>query len=103
MSALVWLVLLVDVVGPLATWASVYIAMTQNIFELRSMLRVLKLWRWLSWISAMLLWIAAFAPLKVPWPYGTMVLTFSIGLAIPENWLKKRVGRSESTAGRSTF
>jgi hypothetical protein len=82
--------LVVGILGPFAVWAIVYAAAKQNAFTLDSMFRVLRVLRWVTWISAGLLWESCFPPLHFHWFYGASVSTFSVGLSFPESWFKQR-------------
>jgi hypothetical protein len=79
--------LVVGILGPFAVWAIVYAAAKQNTFTVDSMFRVLRVLRWVTWISAGLLWVSCFPPLHFHWFYGASVSTFSVGLSFPESWL----------------
>jgi hypothetical protein len=81
----------VDIIGPFAIWMGIRAAAKRNIFKLHSMFRVLRVWRWLSWTVAVLLWLACFLPLHLQWFYGGCASTFSLGLSFPEYWLKKQL------------
>jgi hypothetical protein len=84
--------LVVGTSGPFVIWATVYAAAKRNALTLDSMLRVLRVVRSFTWITAVLLWVAYLPPIHLHWFYGAGVSTFSIGLSLPEGWLKQRRG-----------
>ena len=90
--------LLVGTVCPFAIWIGVYIATQQDIFTPRSMFRVIRMWRWISYIAAVLLWACWLVfHLKWLWLYGASMSTLSIGLSFPEHRLKRRLSSSGLT------
>jgi hypothetical protein len=90
--------LAVGLIGPFAIWIGIRAAAKRNIFQPHSMFRVLRVWRWLSWTAAVLLWLACLPPLHLHWFYGGCASTFSLGLSFPEYWLKKQARSTEATA-----
>ena len=83
--------LLVGLLGPWAALVALRIAVKRDMFEPSTMLRVLKAWHWITWIAGILLYIGSLTPLHLRWVYGLSMITLSIGLAIPESWLKPRL------------
>ncbi len=78
--------------APFAIWAGVYAALRQGQFTPESMFRVLRAWRWIAWIAAVLLALSSLPPFHLlPWLYFAGASTFSLGLSFPEAWLKKRL------------
>lgn len=76
-------------VGPLAVWAVVYAALKQNLFQAESMLRVLRAWRWITWVASILILVCIVLPFHLSWFYAVSASTFSVGLSLPESWLKR--------------
>jgi hypothetical protein len=91
------IVFLVGIIGPVAIWIGVQIATERNIVTPRSMFRVLRIWHWISWIAAVLLWVCYLAPIHLKWLYGASAAMFSSGLGLAEYWLKLRFSSSDLT------
>jgi len=91
------IVFLVGIFGPLAIWIGVQIATERNIVTPRSMYRVLRIWHWISWIAAVLLWVCYLPPIHLKWFYGGCAATFSAGLGLAQYWLKLRFNPSDLT------
>jgi hypothetical protein len=85
-----WL-FLAGALGPFPIWVAIYLAARQNTFTLDSMFRILRVWRWITWIAGVVLWLLFLLPPHIRWQYGACVSTFSLGLSFPESWLKARV------------
>jgi hypothetical protein len=88
--------LVVGLLGPFAVWAGIYLAVKYNRFTLQSMLRVMRVWRWISWSTGALLLLGTLI-LNLPLAYGLSITTFSIGLSFPQSWLKQRLDSHEAT------
>ena len=78
----------VGILGPFVIWAGACVAVKQEISKPDSLLRALRVGRWIAWLGAILLWLSF---IKQPhwWVYAGCATTFSIGLSFPEQWLKK--------------
>jgi hypothetical protein len=87
----------VGILGPFVIWAVVYAATERNAFTVDSMLRVLRILRWVTWIAAGLLWVSCLPPFHLLWFYGASISTFSVGLSFPEGWLKGRLSSPNIT------
>ncbi len=94
------LILLVALTSPLLLWAAIVAAARNNLFTLRSMLRVLNVWHWVAvTIGAALIFKYEGQP---PARYGWGFLIFSFGLIPLEQWLIRRIEpRAASTIPRS--
>jgi hypothetical protein len=92
------LVLSVGTLGPLAIWAGVSGAVKWRLFSPHSMFRLLRIWHWVSWVTALVLWLCYLLPSHVHWLYAGAASTFSAGLVFPESWLKSQLAPSESSS-----
>jgi len=75
---------------PLLIWLALYLAYRWWCFNLRPVLPWLRTLRWIGWgfnVLSVLLWIASPHFSLV---YGIAMMTFSVGLSIPEGWVKRR-------------
>jgi hypothetical protein len=91
---------LVGTVCPFAIWIGIYIATERDILAPHSMFRVIRAWRWISYVAAALLWacwLVFHLKSRWLWLYGASISTFSIGLSFPERWLKARISSSDLT------
>ena len=95
------LIVLVGLLGPFVVWAGVFAARKQRAFELVSIFRLLRLWRWISWIIAVVLWLCYLLPFHLPWIYGGSATTFSLGLSFPELSLKTTLRTSAPIGAES--
>lgn len=89
--------LFVGMLGPFAIWAGIYLASKLSIFTVDSMFRALRVWRWITWIAGILLWLSCLPPLRLHWFYGASATWFSLGLSFPDSWLKKRLNSPDAT------
>jgi hypothetical protein len=78
------------VVAPMIVWLALYVAARWGSISLRAALPWLRILRYVTWGSAIALYIVHFAHDRFPWAYGAAVFTFSAGLALPESWVKRR-------------
>ena len=77
-------------VVPMLLWLALYAAARFGSFALRPVLPWLRALRWTGWILGMALLVAYVIGDVLPLAYGVALLSFSIGLAIPERWVKRR-------------
>lgn len=88
----------VGILCPFVIWIGIHMAMQQDIFTPRSIFRVIRVSRWISYTSAILLWACwLLLQLKWLWLYALSISEFSIGLSFPEHWLKRRLNSSDLT------
>jgi len=80
--------ILVGLCGPFLLWIAIFSATKLSVFDLHSMLRVVKVLRWLSYATGAMLWLCHYSPLHLSWGYGWAAVMFSLGLSFPEFWLK---------------
>jgi len=71
-------------------WITLYGATRWWSIGLRPVLPWLRILRWVGWGLAIALYIAHFARDHFPSAYGAAVFAFSVGLALPESWVKRR-------------
>jgi hypothetical protein len=91
----------VGMLGPFAIWAGIYVAANLNIFTSGSMFRALRVWRWITWIAGILLWLSCLPPFRLHWLYGACASMFSIGLSFPDSWLKRRLNAPDEATPTS--
>lgn len=77
------------VVGPLIVWLGLYLAAASG-SQLRPALPWIRAVRWFGWASGVVLFIGHWAYESIPRSFGLALLTFAIGLAMPEGWVKQR-------------
>ncbi len=75
--------------SPLIIWLALYGASRRWPIDPRPVLKWLRILRWVGWGVAILLGLLALARDQFP-SYGLGMSTFSIGLSLPESWLKRR-------------
>jgi hypothetical protein len=79
--------------APFVIWAALYGAERWWSFGLRQVVPWIRTLRWIAYGSGVALGVAHFASAHFSHDltYATAVLTFSLGLSFPENWLKHKV------------
>ncbi len=75
---------------PLVIWLALYLAYRWWSFNSRSMLPWLRTLRWTGWGFGVLLFLLSVAREHFSVVYGIAMTTFSVGLSIPERWVKRR-------------
>jgi hypothetical protein len=78
------------VASPLIVWLALYLAARWWSLGLRPVLPWLRVLRWVGWGLGIALYLTYFARDRFPWVYGAAMLSFSIGLLLPEGWVKRR-------------
>lgn len=74
--------------APLFLWAFLYAIARYSSINMRPLIRWLRIGRWVFWIVAVVLWLAASG--RIASSYWTAFFTSSIGLSFPERWLTGR-------------
>jgi hypothetical protein len=90
----IWLIIQAS---PFFFWLVLYLANPQSQIELRTQIARVKLLRWISYIGGIVFFLFCLIdhqPTRY-WFFGSGVLTASIGLVFPDNWLKNRLARSQ--------
>ena len=85
---------IVLILMPLGIWIALSAAAQWRSSSLLSFVPWIKRLRWTAYICGLALCLAHFtsAHFSDDFDYGSAVLTLSVGLSIPESWLKKRAG-----------
>jgi hypothetical protein len=78
------------IASPIIIWLALYWVARWSSIGLRPVLPWLRILRWVGWLLAIALYITHFARDRFPWVYGAAVSAFSVGLALPESWVKRR-------------
>jgi hypothetical protein len=77
------------VVAPLLLWLALYAAARWWSVNLRPTLRYLRAVRWVGWSFGIILFLVHWIRDDFSASYGIALLTFAVGLAMPESWVKK--------------
>ena len=77
------------VVAPLLLWLSFYAAAHWWSVNLRSTLRYLRAVGWVGWSLGVILFLAHWIRDDLSPFYGVALLTFALGLRMPESWVKR--------------
>ena len=78
------------IVLPFIVWLALYVAARWWSFDLRPVLPWLNMLRWVGWGLAIALLILSLARDHFPMVYGQAMTSFSLGLAFPQSWVKRR-------------
>jgi hypothetical protein len=83
----------VFVTAPMILWVSLWAVAKTSSINLCAILPWLKLLRWVAWSFAMVLFLIAlvgdhFQHFPI---YAIAISTFSVGLSLPEGWLKRKI------------
>jgi len=101
------LAVLIGLAGPLVVWALVFAIERSRVFDQTSVLRVLSAWRLLSWLAAILFLIASCLtspPTSTACSrYFWSILCFSLGLFLPQQWLKRQGRPREMVDASKSF
>ena len=85
-------------VAPLAFWASLRVAVSIGYSPTADTIFLILILRWSVWISAwvlVVLYLAGVLRLDA-WPLAAALGSSSVGLALPEAWVKARIARKTS-------
>lgn len=77
------------VVAPLLLWLAFYASARWGSVNLRPTLRYFRAVRWVGWSFGVILFLVHWTRDEFSATYGIALLTFAIGLAMPESWVKK--------------
>ena len=75
---------------PLLIWLALYLAARTWSVNCRPALPWLRALRWIGWALGVVLLTLSLVRDHFSWYYGIAMGTFSIGLNIPESWIKRR-------------
>ncbi len=88
---------------PFLVWLALYAAARWWSVGLRPVLPWMRPLRWIIWISGMALGFIHLARDRFPVGYGIVMIGLSVGLSLPESWVKRRfapdLGDSNSPDG----
>lgn len=87
-------------VSPLLLWLLLYLANRTSQLDLTAQISRIKVLRWIFYIAGLSLWLVCFFDRRYGqyWPLGTVAITASVGLSLPDSWLKKRLARCEEAS-----
>jgi len=94
-------VLTLGLAGPFVCWVALSLAIRRSPSQLPVFKKRVKTIRLVTWCAAFAFWVFSFviSNQRIGWEFGGAFLTFSLGLAIPEIWLKKKMSDEDTTAG----
>jgi hypothetical protein len=75
---------------PLLIWLALYLVATCWSVNLCPALSWLRILRWLGWGLGVALFIVGLAHDSFPRIYGLALISFSVGLSMPQGWIKRR-------------
>jgi hypothetical protein len=88
-------IILVSLIGiaPLILWVILWTIDKSSSLNPSAVLPWIRVLRWITWCSAIVLFLAGlFGDHFQHFPrYAGAMLTFSIGLSLPQSWLKKKI------------
>jgi len=76
--------------APFLVWLALYAAARAFSVDLRPILPLMRVLRWVAWGGGLALCLAYLAHNDFPSSYGMASLSLSIGLSFPETWIKRR-------------
>jgi hypothetical protein len=80
-------------VAPFFLWLALYFATRSWLLDYRFLARWIRVFRWITWSSGLVLLLLNFGGIghgHIHSPYPMALISFSIGLSFPQEWLKRR-------------
>ena len=79
-------------VAPFFLWLALYFAAGSWPLDYRFLIRWIRVLRWITWSSGLVLLLLNFGGIgHIHSPYPMALISFSIGLSFPQEWLKRRI------------